>query len=699
MTKIIRPRKQHLDPNQIPLITPDSDWKPPTELPPLTGVDEIGIDAECKDGGLAARIGPGWATKNGYVCGVGVSWRQGRERHKMYVPVRHPDTQNHDHGQVGRWIEHLFQTKRCVFFNAGYDIGWIGAEWNVPPPRVIHDASAAAFLIDENRDDLSLDGCCEWRGVPGKDTQKLRETAVIYGVPAKDAVANIWRFPARYVAEYGEQDPESTQDLMDSLRPELNEQGLLRAYAYEMRLIPIIRAMRQRGIRIDVDHAMRLRDDLRARGDRALDLLGSHLGLRRAATLEEIRQRHWLLRMFEQEGQSYQTEYDEDRDEDVASFNKSWMRRAEHWLPRLIAEAKQCHEVADKFVQSYLLDFAHRGRVHASFNQWKTEQGGTRSHRFSIVDPPLQQAPSRGEQFDGWDLTADIAKEYRTSFVPEKGELWFSPDYSQQEYRLIVADAARENLAKARAAAKLYRDDPSTDFHNLVVHWTGLGRRHAKDCNFAKAFGAGIPKFATMISKSVEEAGAIMGTYDEELPFVKELGKLCAKLGDTRGFIKLIDGARCHFDKWEASWLDRGEWKRGREEGWNMGPCSREEAEQRAGTEGHPWHRKRLRRAFTHKAMNRRIQGSAARQMKMAMVECGENVAIPVLQMHDELSFSLLDEKKGEQIVEIMRTVHTCDVPFQVDAEWGINWGDAKHTFAEAMKKLKGKRKEGRKNA
>lgn len=684
----IRPRKQILNPDQLPLITPESSWRRPSELPALTGVGEIAIDTENKDEGLGSGLGPGWAVRAGYVCGVGVAWREGETKRKIYVPVRHPDTDNFPVDNVSRWLRDITRTRRCVFFNAGYDIGWLEAGLGVPPPPMIHDASAAAFLVDENRDEMSLDACCEWRGVPGKDTQKLKETAVVYGVRPQDAVANIWRFPARYVGEYGEQDPESTLDLLYSLRPELNEQGLLRAYATEMRLVPIIWAMRKRGIRVDIERAAQLRDGLRSRGDLALEKLGEHLGLRRAATLDEIRQRNWLLRMFEQEGQWYQKEEDEDGEED-ASFNKSWMRRAEHWLPRLIAEAKQCHEVADKFLQKYLLDFAHRGRVHATINQWKMERGGTRSHRLSYADPPLQQAPSRGEPFDGWPLTAEIAKEYRMCFMPEDGQLWFAPDESQQEYRHIVADAARENLPRARAAAKLYHDDPNVDFHNLVVQWTGLGRRHAKDCNFAKAFGAGVPKFASMISKPVEEAAQIMGTYDEELPFVRELGKLCTRLAEQRGYIKLIDGARCHFDRWEAAWMPSEEWKRGRAEGWNMAPCSRDEAELRSRTEGHPWHRKRLRRAFTHKAMNRRIQGSSARQIKMAMVECGENVEIPLLQMHDELDFSLDDPRKGEQITDIMRTVYTCDVPFRVDAEWGTRWGNAKSTFDEAMAALR----------
>lgn len=696
MTKVVRPRRQTLNPDQIPLITPDSGWEVPRELPSLRGVEELALDTEERDDGLASGVGPGWAFPNrGYVAGVGAAWREGPDVRRIYVPVRHPDTANFPKEQVARWVTDITRKRRVVFFNAGYDIGWLQTDMNVPPPPLIDDASCAAFLVDENRDEMGLDAVCEWRGVEQKDTTALREAAVIYGVRPDQAVANIWRIPARYVAPYGEQDPASTLLAMESLRPELTRQGLVRAYQTEMRLIPLIHAMRRRGIAVNVDRAVKLREELHARGDRALRALEQRLGGQ--ISLENIRSHDWLVRTFSNENVWFKTEKDGDDGDEVASFTKDWMRRAEHWLPRLVAEAKQCHETADKFVDSYLLNFCSRGRVHASINQWRYERGGTRSQRVSCADPPLQQAPSRPEPFDGWNLTGEIAAEYRKCFEPEDGELWFSPDYSQQEYRHIVNDAAREGLSKAREAVELYRRDPKTDFHQLVVNWTGLPRRHAKDCNFAKAFGAGIPKFASMISKPVEEAAAIMGTYDVELPFVKELGQLCNKLASRRGYIAMIDGARAHFDLWESAWLDKAERARGWAEGYRMAPCSLVEAQERASTTGHPWHGVRLKRAYTHKAMNRRIQGSAARQMKMAMAACYEDGIVPILQMHDELSFSLsattAGKRDSERAVEIMRTVYECDVPFLVDAEAGPTWGDAKYDFDEACKILRKKKK------
>jgi DNA polymerase-1 len=84
--------------------------------------------------------------------------------------------------------------------------------------------------------------------------------------------------------------------------------------------------------------------------------------------------------------------------------------------------------------------------------------------------------------------------------------------------------------------------------------------------------------------------------------------------------------------------------------------------------------------------MNRRIQGSAARQMKIAMADCWDAGIMPILQMHDELAFSSSDPKIEKRVVEIMATAIKTNVPFQIDAEWGPTWGEAKHSYADARR-------------
>jgi DNA polymerase-1 len=360
------------------------------------------------------------------------------------------------------------------------------------------------------------------------------------------------------------------------------------------------------------------------------------------------------------------------------SFDKRWMQLDEHWLPRLCVRAKAYYEAAEKFIGNYIFGYAHNDRIHASVNQFKSEDGyGTKTYRFSYSDPPLQQAPSRD------DLAST---EIRGCFEAEPGEKWGKKDYSQQEYRLIVSYAVLNGLDRAEEAAQQYRDDPKTDFHSMVAEMTGLERKPAKDTNFAKSYGAGIKKFAAMINKPEAEAEAIMRQYDEKLPFNAQLYQKCQKLAESRGYMVLLDGARIHYDTWEPTWLSRDERSVGYALGspYKMNPCGLEEARARLQEQGHPWFHKRLRRADCRKAMNALIQGGAARQTKMAMRECWREGLVPLLQMHDELNFSLTSEKDGKKIDAIMRDVVKLKVPMLVDAGYGPSWGTAKSSWKDA---------------
>jgi DNA polymerase I-like protein with 3'-5' exonuclease and polymerase domains len=389
-------------------------------------------------------------------------------------------------------------------------------------------------------------------------------------------------------------------------------------------------------------------------GDRDATLadLAHRLG-RSSVSMELIRSNRSLVQLFMQEGlESVLKQHSDNRG--AVSFEAHWMRRHDHWLPKLVSRATQLHDAANKFLVGFILNYAHAGRLHGSINQYRGEDGGTRSHRFSYSDPPLQQMPARD---------AELAALIRGVFLPEAGEVWGAADYSQQEYRLIVHFAHLLGCRKADEAVDLYISDPSTDFHILVSEWTGLERKPAKDTNFAKAFGAGIPKFALMIGKSPSEAKDIYEQYDRELPFVKELAKKCQVVAEKRGYIRLLDGARSHFDMWEPTWREDGE--------AYSGPRPLAQARELWGQQ------RRLKRAFGHKAMNRLIQGSAARQTKMAMRDCWRAGHVPLIQMHDELGFSIPSLSVAQEVQGLMRNTVKLSVPMKVDCELGCNWGEA----------------------
>lgn len=660
-------KNYHVGGFQDPLFAPSSDWKPPTELPDLRGLEHVALDRETKDDGLSGKRGPGWAFGAGKVIGVSAAWREGEAVRSFYAPVAHPESACFDKEQVAQWErDHAKAGVRFVMQNAPYDVGWGDADMGVPPPPLIDDTTCMAYMVDENRYEFGLDALCAWRGIPGKSFRTLHEAAAIYGL---DSGKDLWRMPARYVGEYAEQDAVSTLLLAESLRPEMVKQEVLEAYDLEMDLLPMVHAMRKRGIRVDLERAEQAKAHcLKVSADtfaEMSDKLGQTVGM------DDVRRNEWMERTFD----ALKITYPRAKKSDQGSFEAKWMKNAEHWLPRTIVKAKAYREAADKFIQNYIMDFAHNGRLHASVNQFKSEDGGTRTYRFSYADPPLQQMPHRDEL---------LATLIRGLFLPEEGEVWESCDYSQQEYRLIVHFAEKNKLRKAQDAANRYRGDPHTDFHSMVADMTGLARKPAKDTNFAKAYGAGVKKFAAMINKSEEEASAIMTQYDREMPFVKELYDLCQKKAERTGFIRLLDGARIHFDMWEPAWLSSEDKSRGWSSGGKikMGFCRLEEAKLRQEEETHPWHGKRLRRAECRKAMNGLIQGSAARQTKMAMRACWREGYLPLIQMHDELGFSQSSAKEGERIAEIMRDVVKLSVPMAVDAEYGPTWGRAAKTKA-----------------
>jgi DNA polymerase I-like protein with 3'-5' exonuclease and polymerase domains len=670
MPKTKRKHDAHIGGTQLPLIVPESAWTPPAELPDLRGLKSWAIDTEEYDKGIQSSKGPGWATGNGYVCGVSVAWPGGT----LYVPLVHPETECFDKAQVARWLNdhrHL----RWVMHNAPYDLGWLQADLGVKPPDAIDDTTAMAVMIDENRLSYSLDDLCKSYGLAGKDDALLREACAAYALAGKPA-ANIHALPARYVGPYAQEDAVATYALADAMRPLVASEGAGGAYQLECDLIPMCIEMRRRGIRVDLTYALEARKLLITRRDEIFADLSHRLGT--TVTMTEIGSTEWLHRHHQAQGitapYTAPTKRFASGQPSYTAGSTGWMHKHSHWLPQLIAQADKCNNAATKFIDAFILGYANKGRIHASINQFRSDEGGTRTHRFSYSDPALQQQPSRDEEFKNL---------IRGCYLPEEGELWAEEDYAQQEYRLIVDYAYKSGLTKAADARDRYCHDPETDFHSMVAAMTGLERKPAKDTNFAKAYGAGVPKFAAMIGQPVERAQEIYDQYDREMPFVSQLAEKCERIAQQRGFVRLMDGVRCHFDLWEPVRWDLPD-------DLKSVPYMRHDACQTwaADLARDRGIRVRIKRANTRRAMNTLIQGSAARQTKLAMRACWREGLVPMLQLHDALSFSVDTPGKAERARELMETAVALDVPMRADIKYGRTWGTASHaTWDEAMAK------------
>jgi hypothetical protein len=191
----------------------------------------------------------------------------------------------------------------------------------------------------------------------------------------------------------------------------------------------------------------------------------------------------------------------------------------------------------------------------------------------------------------------ELAPLIRGVFLPEEARFGRNVHY-----------AAAQGLRKARRPPSATHR-PQHGFPPTGFRLDRTERSSAKNTNFAKAFGAGVGKFAAMIGKPEDEARDFHSSAA-----CRALPRRC-QAGLPRAL------------RWGASALGRLGGTDRLTEG--MGPCSRE-AEPRVADPDHPWYRRWLRRAETHKAMNALIQGSAARHTKLWMRSCWQGI-VPLL--------------------------------------------------------------------
>ena len=199
----------------------------------------------------------------------------------------------------------------------------------------------------------------------------------------------------------------------------------------------------------------------------------------------------------------------------------------------------------------------------------------------------------------------------------------------------------------------------NADFHQMVAEMAGISRKDAKTVNLGIMYGMGRKKLAGVMDINEEEAKDLLAKYHENVPFVKGIADMTSNRASSVGSIRTWLGRKCRFDMWEPKSF-----------GFNKA-MRLEEAIKEYGGRG------MIRRAFTYKALNKLIQGSSADQTKKAMVDCFAEGLVPMLTVHDELCFSVESKEQADRIVEIMTTcVPDLNVPFEVDAELGDNWGE-----------------------
>ena len=297
------------------------------------------------------------------------------------------------------------------------------------------------------------------------------------------------------------------------------------------------------------------------------------------------------------------------------------------------------------------MEKATKGRIHCQFHSTGTVTG-----RFSSSNPNLQQVPARDQE---------LAPLIRQLFIPEVGEEWVCADYAQQEPRVLVHYASLKNIDSALTARNNYHQDENTDFHQMVADMAEIPRKQAKTINLALFYGMGQKKLAKELGLDEETAKNLFIKYHSKVPFVRTISNQVSSIASTRGYIKTLLGRKRRFNLWEPA----------DSFGEKALPYSLATAE---------YHKQKLKRAYTHKALNALIQGSSADITKAAMYQIYKAGFLKdlnlLLTVHDELDFSVAPDKQKclKEAIQVMKNCIKLQVPLQVDVERGSSWGTVK---------------------
>ena len=611
-----------------------TEWIAPNNFPDLKGYKTISIDLETRDPDLKSK-GSGAVIGNGEIIGVAVAvdgWCK-------YYPFGHEGGGNLDKKRILEWLKSVCATEATkVFHNAMYDVCWLRS-YGIEVKGHIIDTMVMASLVNENRMSYALNALSwEYLG-ERKNENILKEAAKNWGIDPK---AELYKLPAMYVGEYAEKDASLTLELFKRLSTEIKKENLIEIFNLETELFPCLVDMKFKGVRVDVQKAHELKRKLTEQEKQFL------LEIKKETQIDV---QIWAARSIATVFDKLNLPYKRTEKTSAPSFTKNFLSEHKHPIVNKIAKAREINKAHTTFIDT-ILRYEHKGRIHADINQIRSDQGGTVTGRFSYSNPNLQQIPARNK---------DLGPMIRSLFIPEEGCKWGCFDYSQQEPRLVVHFAATTAGIKDDSSVKEIIDNYSNndiDFHKAVADMAGIDRIQAKTINLGLFYGMGKAKLQAELGLNTkQEAEELFNKYHERVPFVRDLMNEVSKWASRDGEIRTLLGRGCRFNKWEPAQF-----------GMHT-PMTWEDAIKKYGEN-------RIRRAFTYKALNKLIQGSAADMTKKAMLDLYKEGIIAHIQIHDELDLSVESEEKAKKTIEIMENAVKLLIPNKVDYESGKTWGD-----------------------
>ena len=613
------------------IFKPQTEWIPPTDFPNLSKYDEIAIDLETKDPNLNERMGSGSVVGVGDVVGISLATHDWC----AYYPIAHEGGGNMDRKMVLNWLQDQMNTNSTkIFHNAMYDICWL-RRIGINVKGQIVDTMIAASLVDENRFRYDLNGLSRDYLGKGKDENALYEAAKSWGVDPK---AEMYKLPAMYVGAYAERDAELTLELWQEMKKEILHQDIEDIFNMETSLFPVLVDMRFLGVRVDADRAAREKQHMVEEENRLLGAIYSE-------TKQDVQ--IWAARSIAKVFDKLGLPYERTVKTGAPSFTKNFLANHPHNIVQAIAKAREINKAHTTFIDT-ILKYSQRGRIHAEINQLRGDSGGTVTGRFSMNNPNLQQIPARNK---------DLGPRIRSLFIPEEGCKWGCFDYNQQEPRLVVHYAALQGFFSVDDVVEAYKNEDA-DFHKIVADMANIPRFQAKTINLGLFYGMGKNKLQAELGINKLQAEELFKQYHTKVPFVKQLMDAVMSRAQQRGKVRTLLGRLCRFHLWEP----------------NQFGIHKPLPHDAALAEHGPG----IKRAYTYKALNRLIQGSAADMTKKAMIDLHKEGITPHIQVHDELDISVKSIEHANKIKQIMEEAVTLEVPNKVDYESGANWGNIK---------------------
>ncbi|URA09335.1 DNA polymerase I [Thermospira aquatica] len=514
-------------------------------------------------------------------------------------------------GKIGQNLKFEY----AMFFHRGIEL-----------KGIMFDTMMAAYLLSPTRTHFNLENLCrEYLGYDKMHYEDMFE--------GKNQ--DILTVSREKLVHYAGSDVDAALRLFHVFSPEIEKMGLQRVfYEIELPLIPVLARMEYRGIGIDETHFQQLSRTFREQMDQLqvqiYHLAGHEFNIQSSQQLAKVLFEELKLPPVKKTEKGKLS-----TDEEVLNALS-----AIHPLPAAIVQYRTFAKLLSTYVEALpALMNPVTGRVHTHFNQTITATG-----RLSSSDPNLQNIPVR----DQW------GKAIREAFVPRKGWLLMSADYSQVELRILAHFSEDKAMVQAfqhgedihaRTAMLIFGVESSAVTEEM--------RRRAKSVNFGIIYGLQAYGLSQQLGIPVSEARQFIEAYFASFPSVKEFIEKTLSEAYETGMVRTLSGRFRRFPELR---------------GQKRNPKGGLDASERM-------------------AINTKIQGSAADLIKIAMIRVEERLqkehlsAQMLLQIHDELVLEFPPQEQS-QLVELVRQemeeALALQVPLRVDIGIGKNWSEAK---------------------